>query len=55
MVKNFFLGLTALTAAATATALFSTRDTPPTHPVLQASTLPPLIPTRAFWANANDT
>lgn len=55
MFKKILIGLTALTAVGAVAALFVTRDTAATHPTLKAANLPPLIPTRAFYADANDT
>lgn len=55
MFKSVFVGLAALVTVAAGAALFVTRDTAATHPTLQSSDLPPLIPTRAFYADANET
>ncbi|MBT8166910.1 hypothetical protein DS909_18160 [Phaeobacter gallaeciensis] len=51
MFKKLLIGLSAVAAVAAGTGLYLTRDTAPTHPVLKASALPPLIPTRAFYAD----
>lgn len=51
MLKKLLLGLSAIAVIATGTGLYLTRDTAPTHPVLKASDLPPLISTQAFYAD----
>tara|TARA_R110002126_G_scaffold68704_2_gene174010 strand:- start:30579 stop:32525 length:1947 start_codon:yes stop_codon:yes gene_type:complete len=45
------MGLVAMSVIAVAGALFVTRDTAATNATLKASELPPLIPTRAFYAD----
>jgi dipeptidyl aminopeptidase/acylaminoacyl peptidase len=45
------MGLVAMSVIAVAGALFVTRDTASTNATLKASELPPLIPTRAFYAD----
>ena len=51
MLKRAVLILGILVALGVIALVFVTRNTPATHPVLAASTLPPLIPTRAFFAD----
>lgn len=51
MLKKIVLGLIFVAAIITASALFITRNTGATHSVLRAADLPPLIPTRAFYAD----
>ncbi|MEP1766009.1 MAG: prolyl oligopeptidase family serine peptidase [Sulfitobacter sp.] len=52
-MKKFLIGLAVLSAIGAGAVLFVTRDTAATHPTLRASNLPPLIPTRAFYADPN--
>lgn len=52
-MKRILIGFVATVAIVGAGALFATRDTAATHAALKASALPPLIPTRAFYADPN--
>ena len=52
-MKKILIGFAATAAMVGAWALLATRDNTATHAVLQASELPPLIPTRAFYADPN--
>ncbi len=51
MIKKLLKGCVAIAALLVGGAMFVTRDIAPSHPVLQASDLPPLIPTRVFYAD----
>lgn len=50
-MKKFLITVSILIAVCAGVSLYLTRNTGPTHPVLQAADLPPLIPTRAFYAD----
>ncbi|WP_156023537.1 alpha/beta hydrolase family protein [Sulfitobacter donghicola] len=52
-MKKLLLGGAAVLAIGAGAAMFVTRDTAATHEGLKASSLPPLIPTRAFFAHPN--
>lgn len=51
-LKKLFLGLSVVLALACGSAFIATQDRDATHPTLKSAALPPLIPTRAFFANA---
>ena len=51
MLRKVFFGIVIVIVACAGTILFVTRNTAATHPVLASSDLPPLIPTRAFFAD----
>lgn len=50
-LKKLIVVFSAVCSLAVAGALFATKDTGPTHPELRTANLPPLIPTRAFYAD----
>ncbi len=50
-MKKLLVTLVILASLGTATAVFMTRNTSPTHPELKSADLAPLIPTRAFYAD----
>jgi dienelactone hydrolase len=50
-MKKLLVALVVLSLVGTGTALFLTRNTSATHPVLKSADLPSLIPTRAFHAD----
>ena len=50
-MKKFLFGCLLIVVSLAAASLYLTRDFAPTHPVLQTSDLPFLIPTRAFYAD----
>lgn len=50
-MKKLLITVAALSVILLGAVLFITKDTGPTHPVLRAIDLPPLIPTRAFYAD----
>jgi dienelactone hydrolase len=52
-VKKILIGFVTTAVLVSAGALFATRDTAATQVTLKASELPPLIPTRAFYADPN--
>jgi dipeptidyl aminopeptidase/acylaminoacyl peptidase len=51
VLKKLSFSIFILVAISIGAALFVTRNSAPTHPVLRASDLPPLIPTRSFYAD----
>ena len=50
-LKRLFVGCLIAIACATIVGIWASRDTLPSHTVLRQSNLPPLIPTRAFFAD----
>ena len=54
MLKKIFAFFIVVTCLLLVLVFFITRNTPASHPVLQESNLPPLIPTRAFYADPRE-
>lgn len=50
-MRKFGIGILVVVCGLVAAGVYVTRDIPATHPVLRNSALPPLIPTRAFYAD----
>lgn len=50
-MKKLFIALATIGVTLTGAALFVTKGSGPTHSTLRATDLPPLIPTRAFYAD----
>lgn len=50
-MRKFGIGVLVVVCGLVAAGIYVTRDIPATHPVLRDSALPPLIPTRAFYAD----
>lgn len=54
MLKKCIFSIGVLTLVVCAFSYFATRNIPASHPVIQQSNLPPLIPTRAFYADPRE-